>query len=49
MRKTVLVLLAAFLTLALTASCGKKEEPKNGDDLQRRIESGSQGESDRAA
>lgn len=48
MRKTVLVLLGAFLVLALTSSCGKKEE-KNNEDPQMRLESDAAGESDRAA
>jgi len=48
MRKTVLVLLGAFLVLALTSSCGKKEE-KTNEDPQMRLESGDGAESDRAA
>lgn len=46
MRKTVLVLLGAFLVLALSSSCGKKEEKTNEEDPQMRLENENAGDAE---
>lgn len=48
MRKTLLVILGACLTLLLTSSCGKKEE-KNPEDPQMKLDAGAAVSSERAA